>query len=148
MIQNRKEWLIPQSAVMPFSKTWTGWRAGQKETYFSSTNINAEFYTWGGITPCSSNRQGADQLESNSVEKDLGVLVENKLPMSQQCVLVARKANEILQCITKNTDSRSREVILPLSPTEDASGELFPVLGLSEQERRNSWSGSSRGQKI
>ena len=44
-------------------------------------------------------RLGADLLERSSVKKDLDVLVENKLAMSQQCVLVAKKANSILGCI-------------------------------------------------
>ncbi|GAB0180512.1 hypothetical protein GRJ2_000516500 [Grus japonensis] len=57
---------------------------------------------------------GVDLLGSSTVEKDLGVLVDNKLSMSQQCALVAKKANGILGCIQKSMASRLREVILPL----------------------------------
>jgi len=56
-------------------------------------------------------RLGADLLESSSVERDLGVLVDDKLTM---CALVAKKANGILGCIKKHVASRSREVLLPL----------------------------------
>ena len=57
------------------------------------------------------NRLGDDLLEKSSVEEDLGILVDNRLAMSQQCALVAKKANSILGWIKK---SRSREVILAL----------------------------------
>ncbi|GAB0195018.1 mitochondrial enolase superfamily member 1 [Grus japonensis] len=58
-------------------------------------------------------RLGADLLGSSSAEKVLGVLVDNKLSMSQERALVAKKANGILRCIKKSVASRLREVILP-----------------------------------
>ena len=59
-------------------------------------------------------RLGPDLLEGSSVEKDLGVLANSKLPMAQQCALVASKANGILGGIRRSLVSRWREVILPL----------------------------------
>jgi len=59
-------------------------------------------------------RLGTDLLQSSSAQRDLGVQVEDKLTMSQQCALVAKKANGILRCIKESVASRSREVLLPL----------------------------------
>jgi len=68
----------------------------------------------GRNNPMHQYRLGVDLLEIISVERDLGVLVDNRLTMSQQCALAAKKANGILGFIKKSVTSRRREVLLPL----------------------------------
>jgi len=57
---------------------------------------------------------GDERIESSPAKKDLGVLVDEKLGMSRQCVLTAHKANCIMGCIKRSVDSRLREATLPL----------------------------------
>lgn len=54
-------------------------------------------------------------LEKGSLERELGVLVDNKLNLRQQHAVAAKRANDILECVKHSMISkRSKEVILPL----------------------------------
>ncbi|KAJ7418295.1 hypothetical protein BTVI_29800 [Pitangus sulphuratus] len=59
-------------------------------------------------------RLGEEVSESSPVEKNFGILVNEKLKMTRQCVFAAQKASHILRCIKRGMANRSKKVILCL----------------------------------
>ncbi|KAJ7398060.1 hypothetical protein BTVI_128897 [Pitangus sulphuratus] len=91
---------------------------------FNNAKCKVLYLDWSN--PKHKYRLGREWIESSSKEKNLGVLLDEKLNMSGQCVLTAQKAKCILGCIRRGA-STSKEVIIP------PSGLVRPCLEYSVQ---------------
>ena len=57
---------------------------------------------------------GGNKISKSLEQKDIGVLIDNKLKFHKQTIEATNKANKILGFISRTFDYKSKDIILPL----------------------------------
>lgn len=112
---------MDQAVVLPSRGTQAG------ELSRQDCQRNAE--SWEGLTK-DQHTQGTRQWEGRSAQKDLKVLADNRLTISQPGTGVPRVGNSILGCRINSIEGSDPFPLLELS-----TGELHPVLGLHKYKK-------------
>ncbi|PKU38308.1 hypothetical protein llap_11386 [Limosa lapponica baueri] len=102
---------------IPWERAYTGAREQLEEEGVAEVKHHEKVLHACWANPKHKYRLGGEWIENRPEEKDLGILVDEKLNITQQCVLAGQKTNCILGCLKRIMASRSREVILPLCAT-------------------------------
>ncbi|KAJ7406144.1 hypothetical protein BTVI_66704 [Pitangus sulphuratus] len=102
---------------------------------FSKTKCKMLHLGWGNSWYQYSLRD--EQIESSPAEKDLGLLLDERLDKTCQCALEAQKANCVLESIS--VASRSGKVILPLYSTLMRPHLEYCIQYISSLEKRRLW---------
>ena len=114
MIQNWEEWWIPLAGCAVIQRDLDRLKSWAESNLMEFNKGKCRVLHLGRNNLMNQYRLRADLLERSSMERDLGVLVDNKLTMSQQCALAAKKASGILGCTRKSVARESRELFLSL----------------------------------
>ncbi|GAB0182043.1 mitochondrial enolase superfamily member 1 [Grus japonensis] len=80
-------------------------------------------------------RLGGEWIESSLEEKDLGILIDEKLNRSRQCALAAQKANHVLHQEKCDQQVEGGDPAPLLPSGETPPGVLHPPLGCPVEER-------------
>lgn len=121
MTQKKEEWLMHQRVLLLSRGTSTGWRNGLMGT----CAVQWGKFTGGGTSPCPRMHWGLPSWEAVwPAEKDLGILVDTRLHMSEQGCPCCRESKHYPGLC---------EGILPLCSAQ------WPVLGSPVWETQTYW---------